>query len=275
MKIIFIFWLEREGLIALPPLTPFHQSHQSSLWEWELWIVWLCWAGCGIGQRHSIHQLFILFNQFISLNLLAANKWRNDWWKKRNEEIVDELIWREGAHKLSFHQQSWMKLKSLIGRLSWMKWCLVWWAVCGLVAAARRNAPQREANPNKQTPQFQFNKTIHKERSEDWGRKELMEWRNLWFVNEDSPAWRNQTEREAKAVTAAAVSSSTKTKFSFSRCARWKLVCCWRREGANHSVQSTFNHSTIQSNQKVDLISFMNWFHLLIFTSFNIITVLL
>ena len=27
-----------------------------------------------------------------------------------------------------------------------------------------------------------------------------------------------------------AASSSTKTKFSFSRCARWKLVCCWMEE---------------------------------------------
>ena len=30
------------------------------------------------------------------------------------------------------------------------------------------------------------------------------------------------------APSASAVSSSTKTKFSFSRCARWKLVCCLR-----------------------------------------------
>ena len=52
----------------------------------------------------------------------------------------------------------------------------------------------------------------------DWRAEQEINWMD----------WIGLIERRPKLLRSA-VSSSTKTKFSFSRCARWKLVCCWWR----------------------------------------------
>ena len=137
------------------------------------------------------------------------------------------------------------ELKVVKARAPALGWGMKRWLVClpffeWVRGGCSRNAPrERKRTKTRNQPLNSFNN--NKRESE------------LFFFflerqsarNEVKCWWSGKEEKTMNgAPSASAVSSSTKTKFSFSRCARWKLVCCWRRELPNsthptHSKEKT------------------------------------